>query len=70
MGYRLISREGMLYLDFDSGEVLRTWVNPYTGETVDVIHVANDLVNGRPNFGYGRSGKVAQLPIKMMGDYW
>ena len=70
VGYRLISREGMLYLDFDSGEVLRTWVNPYTGETVDVIHVANDPVNGRPNFGYGRSGKVAQLPIKMMGDYW
>ena len=70
VGYRLISREGMLYLDFDAGEVLRIWDNPYTGETVDVIHVASDPVNGRPNFGYGRSGKVAQLPIKMMGDYW
>ena len=70
VGYRLISREVMLYLDPDTGEVLRTWDNPYTGETVDVIHVANDPVNGRPNFGYGRDGKVAQLPIKMVGDYW
>ena len=42
VGYRLISREVMLYLDPDTGEVLRTWDNPYTGETVDVIHVAND----------------------------
>ena len=49
---------------------MRTWDNPYTGETVDVIHVANDPVNGRPNFGYGRDGKVPQLPIKMVGDYW
>ena len=60
----------MLYLHPDTGEVLRTWDNPYTAETVDVIHVANDPVNGRPNFGYGRDGKVAQLPIKMVGDYW
>ena len=58
------------FLDPDTGEVLRTWDNPYTGETVDVIHVANDPVNGRPNFGYGRDGKVAQLPIEMVGDYW
>ena len=70
-GYRQVSREIMLYLDPVTGEVLREWENPYTGETVDVIHVANDPVNSRGgNFGYGRDGKVAKLPMKMIGDYW
>lgn len=70
-GYRQVSREIMLYLDPKTGEILREWDNPYTGETVEVIHVANDPVNSRgANFGYGRDGKVAQLPIKMVGDFW
>lgn len=70
-GYRQVSREIMLYLDPKTGEILRQWENPYTGETVDVIHVANDPVNSRaPNFGYGRDGKVATLPMRMVGDYW
>lgn len=70
-GYRQVSREIMLYLDPASGEVLRTWDNPYTGETVDVIHVANDPVNSRAgNFGYGRDGNVAKLPLNMVGDFW
>ncbi|MCY4357019.1 MAG: DUF1838 family protein [Gammaproteobacteria bacterium] len=70
-GYRQVSREIMLYLDPVSGEILRKWDNPYTGQTVDVIHVANDPVNSRgANFGYGRDGNVAQLPIRMVGDYW
>lgn len=70
-GYRQVSREIMLYLDPRTGEVLRQWENPYTGETVDVIHVANDPVNSRGgNFGYGRDGKVAKLPVNMVGDYW
>ena len=69
-GYRLISREIMLYLDPASGEVLRDWKNPYTGETVEVIHVANDPVNQPPSYGYARDGSVAKLPISMAGDYW
>lgn len=69
-GYRQISREIMLYLDPATGEILREWENPYTGETVEVIHVANDPVNSRGNFGYGRDGKVAKLPIRMLGNKW
>ncbi|EED34058.1 hypothetical protein NOR53_1328 [gamma proteobacterium NOR5-3] len=70
-GYRQVSREIMLYLDPVSGEILREWENPYTGQTVEVIHVANDPVNSRsPNFGYGRDGKVSKLPLQMVGDYW
>ncbi|MGI9229646.1 MAG: DUF1838 family protein [Gammaproteobacteria bacterium] len=56
-GYRLVSREIMLYLDPETGEILREWQNPWSGETVKVIHVANDPVNGRPNFGLDRAGK-------------
>ena len=71
VGYRQVSREIMLYLDPKTGEILREWQNPYTGETVSVIHVANDPVNSRgPNFGYGRDGKVAKLPIEEVGNYW
>ncbi|QFU77808.1 DUF1838 domain-containing protein [Halioglobus maricola] len=69
-GYRLVSREIMLYLDPKSGELMDSWENPWTGETLDVIHVANDPVNQRPSFGYGRDGKVAKLPIRKVGDYW
>ena len=69
-GYRLISREIMLYLDPKTGEVLREWDNPFTGETVEIIHVANDPVNSGPSYGYGRDGKVAKLPIRMVGDTW
>jgi hypothetical protein len=69
-GYRMVSREIMLYLDPKTGEILREWTNPYTGNVVEVIHVANDPVNSGPSFGYGRDGKVAKLPMTRMGDYW
>ena len=44
-GFRSVSREIMLYLDPETGEVLDTWTNPYTGEELKVVHVANDPVN-------------------------
>lgn len=69
-GYRMVSREIMLYLDPKTNAVLENWENPYTGETVEVIQVANDPVNQRPSFGYGRDGKVAKLPIRKLGQYW
>ena len=70
-GYRQVSREIMLYLDPDSGKILRQWENPYIGKTVEVIHVANDPVNSRaPSFGYGRDGKVTKLPLRKVGDWW
>jgi hypothetical protein len=46
-GYRHVSRELLIYLDPKTGEVVRTWKNPWTNEDVEVIHVANDPVNGR-----------------------
>jgi hypothetical protein len=49
-GYRSVSREVMFYLDPKTGEVLRTWTNPWTGKDVEVVHVANDPVNARDWF--------------------
>ncbi len=56
-GWRMVSREVMLYLDPKTGAVLRDWANPWTGETVPVMHIANDPVNSRPNFAYAADGK-------------
>jgi len=60
-GWRLISREIMLMLDPETGEVVDEWENPYTGETVKVMQIHNDPVNGRPNFPVGRDGSPFQL---------
>ncbi|MEJ2534853.1 MAG: DUF1838 family protein [Gammaproteobacteria bacterium] len=57
-GFRSVSREVMLYLDPDTGEVLDTWTNPWTGEELEVIHVANDPVNmRRPFYAYDENGE-------------
>jgi len=59
VGYRLVSREIMLYLDPETDEVLRTFANPWTGAENEVVHVPNDPVNGRPSFGRTPDGDVA-----------
>ena len=70
MGYRLVSREIMLYLDPKTNEVLRTWNNPWTGETNEVIHVANDPVNSRPTFGRNKEGQPVVRPLKEVNGTW
>jgi hypothetical protein len=65
-GYRMVSRELMFYLDPKTGEVLRQWQNPWTGKTVDVVHVANDPVNMRvPTYERDDSGKPYTLPVRI-----
>jgi len=68
-GYRQVSREIMLYLDPRTCEVLRQWKNPWTGEMVDVMHIANDPVNSRPTFPTGADGKPYALSMKRMGSW-
>jgi hypothetical protein len=69
-GYRLVSREIMLYLDPKTNQVLRTWENPWTGAGNEVIHVANDPVNGRPNFGRDKEGNSSARPLKEINGTW
>jgi len=68
-GYHLVSRELLLYLDKDTGEVLKTWDNPWTGETVNVLHVANDPVNFK-SYEVGRDGQPATWAGEILGNQW
>lgn len=43
--YRKVLREIVFYLDKDTGEILETFDNPYTGERVNVVPIANDPFN-------------------------
>lgn len=70
-GYRLVSKEILLYLDPKTGEALETWENPWTGTTVNVLHVANDPVNQRPSFPYDEDGNPrARWFARNQGDSW
>jgi len=70
-GYKLITREIMLYRDPVTGEVLDKWENPYLGREVDVMHVSNDPVNQRASFPYDAEGKPAAKWIgREIKDSW
>ena len=43
--WQLLTNEVLLYTDLKTGQVLEQFDNPYTGETVDVLHVWNSPVN-------------------------
>jgi Protein of unknown function (DUF1838) len=68
-GYRLVSREIMLYLDPKTGEVIRKWDNPWSGETVDVMHIANDPVNSRPSFPINADGTPYTTTLRREGRW-
>jgi hypothetical protein len=57
VGFRMVSRELMFYLDPTTGALLKAWLNPFTGRTVDVVQVVNDPVNMRPMFATDDHGK-------------
>ena len=44
-GYQRLHREVGLSTDLLTGEVLASWDNPWSGESVEVIHIQNDPVN-------------------------
>ncbi len=68
-GYKLVSREILLYKEPKTDEVLATWDNPWTGETVDVLHVANDPVNFTAH-KIGRGGQPARFYGTILDDRW
>lgn len=70
VGYRQVSREVMFYLDPETNEVLRTWENPWTGETVKVMQIANDPVNSRPNYPYSADGKPYKISTLRQQGKW
>ncbi|MEM1264293.1 MAG: DUF1838 family protein [Pseudomonadota bacterium] len=64
-GFRSVSREIMVYMDPETGEVIDTWTNPWTGQDVDVIHVANDPVNMRGYVYEKKEDGSAAAPFMM-----
>ena len=46
-GFRQVSREILIYPDPTTGRIIDEWQNPWSGETVQVLHIANDPVNFR-----------------------
>lgn len=65
-GWRFYHREVMYYLDPETGEIINDWVNPYTGQRVEVMHILNDPVH---RF-YAISGGpfAAPWPYTVVGD--
>ncbi|MBM3514956.1 MAG: DUF1838 domain-containing protein [Alphaproteobacteria bacterium] len=45
--YRVFNREFATYTDPKTGEILESWKNPYTEETVDVVPIKNMIVNAQ-----------------------
>ncbi|WP_195908655.1 DUF1838 family protein [Novosphingobium sp. Gsoil 351] len=68
-GYRHVSREVMFFTDPVTGKIIREWKNPWTGETVPVMHINNDPVNARPSFPISADGKPATISLQTVGDY-
>ena len=69
-GFRQVSREVMFYLDPKTNKVLRTWENPFTGENVKVMQIANDPVNSRPSYPMSADGKPYSLPNLRRQGKW
>ena len=70
VGYRQVSREIMLYLDPKTGEVMKTFDNPWSGESNEIIQVANDPVNQGPTFGRDEDGNARVRPLQVINDTW
>lgn len=70
-GYMRLLREVGYYVDPGSGQVMNEWRNVYTGETVPVVHIANDPFNYKieeqypepPSFGGQNQEKPPRIPF-------
>jgi hypothetical protein len=66
-GFRSVSREVMIHLDPATGQIADRWTNPWTGEVLDVMHVANDPVNMRaPMFAWTKDKKPMTADFTVM----
>ena len=62
-GFTNVRRECGYYYDLNTGEVLDTWVNPYTDEEVEVLHIANPQINA-PLEPVVRGAKLYDDPVE------
>lgn len=62
--WRLVTRELTFYRDLATGQIIDSWDNPFNGQTVEVVHVANDPVNTVLN----APGREVPMPWQEAGD--
>ncbi|MFQ5635121.1 MAG: DUF1838 family protein [Gammaproteobacteria bacterium] len=68
-GWRLYSREVLYYIDPETGEILESWKNPFLGgREVEVMHIANDPVNGVFRLKGGHPVLTPPYPYVAYGD--
>ena len=69
--WHLTSRELSYYLDPSSDRILRTWDNPWTGESLTVVHVANRLVQRfiKGRLQVGVNGDTATVFFNLFSNY-
>ena len=77
-GYLMLRKELGFFTDIETGEILRRWTNPYTGETLEVDHIANPSINAEIKPYLGEVGLYEEidtprerafiLPWKIVGD--
>jgi len=65
------SREVILYLDPETREIIRHWQNPWTGEMLPVVHVANSPIQGtfRHNIPAEVEGDTATFIFDLFAQY-
>lgn len=75
--YRRMLREIVFYRDLETGNIMKEWDNPYTGERVRVVPIANDpfnftiseFVQGPPSYGGLQQTKVEPKPFLQDWEY-
>jgi hypothetical protein len=67
--FKMTTREVLVFKDPKTGEVLRTWDNPWTGKQVKVVHISNDPVNQRIA-AVDRAGRPFRLALTVIGNQW
>jgi hypothetical protein len=71
--WRKLLREVVFFRDLRTGEVLETWLNPYTSERVRVVHTFNDPFNftisdhypDPPDYGGLLTEKPPRIPLRL-----
>lgn len=75
--FRRMLREIVFYRDLETGKIIDNWNNPYTGETVKVVPIANDPFNftisefvpQAPSYGGLQTEKRAPEPFLQDWEY-
>jgi hypothetical protein len=71
--WRKLLRETVFFRDLRTGQILERWQNPYTSETVRVVHTFNDPFNftiseyfpDPPNYGGLNTQKPPRVPFRL-----